>query len=216
MAGRPGGCDPTRGAPRAHNSFLNSPLSPFAAFRHPCRNMPNIHRNVLVAAHCDVGVSWAALWPQSGGFCAGVLVPAVPEAVGRRRARLCGGVAPQGLGGCSTDDVHRQQLDQLPPVVLRPVRLDDVPPTTKPTRPHISPVDEGVGWLSRVGRDRLGRCFLHAASYNVIITASIPRELPQHLESQLEWGEWGGRGNAMGRSTRTQRQLKKYNFVNFH
>ena len=90
-----------------------------------------------------------------------------------------------------------------------------VPPTTKPTRPHISPVvHQGGGWLSRVGRDRLGRCFLHAASYNVIITASIPRELPQHLESQLEWGEKGGGGNAMGHSTRTQRQLKKYNFVN--
>ena len=113
------------------------------------------------------------------------------------RRPLAGGglgcVAPQGLGGCSTDDVHRQQLDQLPPVVLRPVRLDDVPPTTKkPTRPHISPVVEGGGWLSRVGRDRLGRCFLHAASYNVIITASIPRELPQHLESQWEGGERGG------------------------
>ena len=112
------------------------------------------------------------------------------------RRPLAGGglgcVAPQGLGGCSTDDVHRQQLDQLPPVVLQPVRLDDVPPTTKPTRPHISPVVDRVGWLSRVGRDRLGRCFLHAASYNVIITASIPRELPQHLESQLEWGERGG------------------------
>ena len=70
------------------------------------------------------------------------------------RRPLAGGglgcVAPQGLGGCSTDDVHRQQLDQLPPVVLRPVRLDDVPPTTKkPTRPHISPVVEGGGWLSR-------------------------------------------------------------------
>ena len=44
-------------------------------------------------------------------------------------------MAPQGLGGCSTDDVHRQQLDQLPPVVLRPVRLDDVPPTTKEADP---------------------------------------------------------------------------------
>ena len=112
------------------------------------------------------------------------------------RRPLAGGglgcVAPQGLGGCSTEYVPRQQLDQLPPVVLRPVRLDDVPPTTKPTRPHISPVVEGGGWLSRAGRDRLGRCFLHAASYNVIITASIPRELPQHLESQLEWGERGG------------------------
>ena len=52
-----------------------------------------------------------------------------------RRARLFGGVAPQGLGGCSTDDVHRQQLDQLPPVVLQPVRLDDVPPTTKEADP---------------------------------------------------------------------------------
>ena len=152
------------------------------------------------------------MWPQSGGFCAGVLVPAVPEAVGRRRARLCGSPGTWRL--LHRRCVHRQQLDQLPPVVLRPVRLDDVPPTTKPTRPHISPVVEGVGWLSRVGRDRLGRCFLHAASYNVIITASIPRELPQHLESQLEWGERGGGGNAMGRSTRTQRQLKKYNFVN--
>ena len=109
MAGRPGGCDPTRGAPRAHNSFLNSPLSPFAAFRHPCRNMPNIHRNVLVAAHCDVGVSWAALWPQSGGFCAGVLVPAVPEAVGRRRARLCGSPGTWRL-------LHRR----CPPPTTRP------------------------------------------------------------------------------------------------
>ena len=27
--------------PRAHNSFLNSPLSPFAAPRHPFINMPN-------------------------------------------------------------------------------------------------------------------------------------------------------------------------------
>ena len=109
------------------------------------------------------------------------------------RRPLAGGglgcVAPQGLGGCSTEYVHRQQLDQLPPVVLRPVRLDDVPRTTKPTRHHISPVVEGGGWLSRVGRDRLGRCFLHAASYNVIITASIPGEGGEHLESELEWGE---------------------------
>ena len=134
------------------------------------------------------------------------------------RRPLAGGglgcVAPQGLGGCSTDDVHRQQLDQLPPVVLRPVRLDDVPPTTKEADPA-SYIAGGRGRrLVEQSRDRLGRCFLHAASYNVIITASIPRELPQHLESQLEWGERGGRGNAMGRSTRTQRQLKRYNFVN--
>ena len=157
-----------------------------------------IHRNVLVAAHCDVGVSWAALWPQSGGFCAGVLVPAVPEAVGRRRARLCGGVGPQGLGGCSTDDVHRQQLDQLPPVVLRPVRLDDVPPTTKEADPASYIAGGRGGRLVEQSRDRLGRCFLHAASYNVIITASIPRELPQHLESQLEWGRGGGERQCNG------------------
>ena len=48
--------------------------------------------------------------------------------------------------------------------------------------------------LSRSGRctpgeDRLRRCFLHAASYNVIITASIPGEGGEHLESELEWGE---------------------------
>ena len=134
------------------------------------------------------------------------------------RRPLAGGglgcVAPQGLGGCSTDDVHRQQLDQLPPVVLQPVRLDDMFLQRRSRPGLIYRRWSGDGWLSRVGRDRLGRCFLHAASYNVIITASIPRELPQHLESQLEWGERGGRGNAMGRSTRTQRQLKRYNFVN--
>ena len=152
------------------------------------------------------------MWPQSGGFCAGVLVPAVPEAVGRRRARLCGSPGTWRL-------LHRR----CPPPTTRPTPTCGAP--TCETR-RCSSNDEGSqpgliyrrwsgdGWLSRVGRDRLGRCFLHAASYNVIITASIPRELPQHLESQLEWGERGGRGNAMGRSTRTQRQLKRYNFVN--
>ena len=101
-------------------------------------------------------------------------------------------MAPQGLGGCSTDDVHRQQLDQLPPVVLRPVRLDDVPPMTKEADPASYIAGGREGRLVEQSWDRLGRCFLHAASYNVIITASIPRELPQHLESQLEWGERGG------------------------
>ena len=63
---------------------------------------------------------------------------------------------------------------------------------SKCCRPRKSRVISGGCWGSEhPGRreDRLRRCFLHAASYNVIITASIPGEGGEHLESELEWGE---------------------------
>ena len=98
-----------------------------------------------------------------------------------------------------------RDLEAAPPTMCPP-------PTTRPTPTCGAPTCEtrrcssndkeadpasyiaGGRWgrLVEQSWDRLGRCFLHAASYNVIITASIPRELPQHLESQLEWGERGG------------------------
>ena len=119
-----------------------------------------------------------------------------------------------------------RDLEAAPPTMCPPPTTRPTPtcgaPTCETRRCSSNDEADPASYIAggRGGRlveqswDRLGRCFLHAASYNVIITASIPRELPQHLESQLEWGERGGGGNAMGRSTRTQRQLKKYNFVN--
>ena len=122
-------------------------------------------------------------------ICEAVFVPVFwwcSEAVGRTRGGCLASLGtsrPQPVG-------HQHQLSQPPPVVPRqlyllisylPLKISLRPGRTYPR-------------LSRSGRctpreDRLRRCFLHAASYNVIITASIPGEGGEHLESELEWGE---------------------------
>ena len=128
------------------------------------------------------------------------------EAVGRTRVAVW---PPWGSRGRSWCRPKLHQLCQPPPVVPGPVKPSNVLTSDQNVAGPAAHIQGYIGWLlgigARLGRreDRLRRCFLHAASYNVIITASIPGEGGGGGAS----GVRVGMGGAMGRATRTQHQL---------
>ena len=109
------------------------------------------------------------------------------EAVGRTRG---GCLASLGILRPEEPVGHHHQLNQPPPVVLGPLPLNIILNYLPPGRAQISSFIP-VRSLHTLGEDRLRRCFLHAASYNVIITASIPGEGGGSIWSQ----SWNGGSN---------------------